>query len=205
MRQFIVGGFKAITLLSVFCSNAAFATDLKTLYFTVSNNMPKDNACIYALHDKTLTVFYPGGPASGLPVDYKTTSSTIKATSDGTFPVNLLGFQENTGIPCPDVYGLYPNYVACQPNSYTQGHDNSCLNVTVDLNCNVTLYNSCLNPGYQLQTGISTDGSYRYQVTGKNVGSASDGSPICQLSVNWLKNWNDPQNAATLDNHACKY
>ncbi|KTC83797.1 hypothetical protein [Legionella brunensis] len=185
-------------------SNTLCSAPVKTMYFIVTNNLPKDKACLYALPDKTLSVFYPGGPVSGIVVPYKTTSSTLKAISQGNFPVNLLGFQENTGIPCPDVYAMYPNYGACQPDSHTNGHDNSCLNVIVDTNCKVTLHHSCLNPGYELQQGISTDGSYRYQVTGKNVGKAKDGSPICQLSVNWLKDWNNPQNAATLDNHACK-
>ena len=204
MRQLNASKLLFITLLPFICSNPLFADGSSTMHFIIKNNIPKDNACIYALPDKTLSIFYSGGPARGVTVNYGTTSPTLIATSNGVFPANLIGLQENTGIPCPDVYAMYPNYGACKPDSYTKGRDNSCLNVNIDANCNVTLNSTCLNPGFELQKGISTDGSYRYRVTGTNVGNAQDGNPICQLSVDWLKNWNDPQNAAMLENHACK-
>ena len=154
---------------------------------------------------KKISVFYPGGPLSGIIVNYNNTSLLLKATStNGCPPGTLLGIQENTGIPCPDLNAMFPNYIPCQANSFSIGCDNSCLNITINKECKATVYDTCFNLGFKLQQGISTDGSYRYKVNGKLSDESKEGKPICLLSVDWLKDWNQKENAETLGDHACK-
>lgn len=183
----------------------SFASQNDVFYFKVKNNLPKDKACIYADPKNTISIFYPGGPIEGTHIQYQSLSPVFKAIARGVFPpANLIGIQENTGIPCSDVNGMYPSYIPCQPNSFSMGRDNSCLNVEIGPKCESILSKTCLNPGFELQKGISTDGSYRYRVTGTLTGEKVGDSPICLLTIDWLKNWNEPANAADLGNHACK-
>ena len=195
-----------LLIISIGVSSDSLAkTQDNPRYFIVANQMPKDKACKYASPTKTLTLFYPGGPIAGTSIDYNTSSAPIEVPGNTGMPANKLGFQENTGILCPDIQKLFPDYKPCQPNSFSQGRDNSCLNVTVDESCQVTTDTYCTFPKFQLQTGISIDGSYRYTVTGAPAGKTNQGHTICKLTISWLEDWNNPENSSKLGIHACNY